>query len=81
MPEVLRLFGFSFMFYSNEHEPIHIHVVGKGGRARYVLSEENKCFVETECYKIKGSDMKRIREVISDNTDLFIEMWNHFFYE
>ena len=28
MPEVFRLFGYSFFFYSKEHEPLHIHVEG-----------------------------------------------------
>lgn len=31
MPEIFRAFGFSFMFFSREHEPIHVHVVGKDG--------------------------------------------------
>ncbi|MBP1541684.1 MAG: DUF4160 domain-containing protein, partial [Prevotella sp.] len=26
MPEVFRFFGFSFFFYSKEHEPVHVHV-------------------------------------------------------
>ncbi len=26
MPEVFRFYGFSFFFYSKEHEPLHIHV-------------------------------------------------------
>ncbi|MBE6256077.1 MAG: DUF4160 domain-containing protein [Prevotella sp.] len=29
MPEVFRFFGFSFFFYSREHEPLHIHVFNK----------------------------------------------------
>ena len=28
MPEVFRFFGFSFFFYSKEHEPVHVHVEG-----------------------------------------------------
>ena len=30
MPTLFTLFGLRFMFYSNDHEPIHVHVV-KGG--------------------------------------------------
>lgn len=26
MPEILRMFGMRFYFYSREHEPIHVHV-------------------------------------------------------
>ena len=35
MPEIFRFFGFSFFFYSREHEPIHVHVEGNGGYAVY----------------------------------------------
>ncbi|MCQ2171825.1 MAG: DUF4160 domain-containing protein [Bacteroidales bacterium] len=31
MPEIFRFYGFSFFFYSREHEPIHVHVEGNGG--------------------------------------------------
>lgn len=26
MPDIYRYFGFVFFFYSNEHNPIHVHV-------------------------------------------------------
>jgi len=37
MPEIFRFFGFSFFFYSKEHEPIHVHVEGSVGYAVYEL--------------------------------------------
>ena len=37
MPEIFRFFGFSFFFYSREHEPIHVHVEGNGGYAIFDL--------------------------------------------
>lgn len=30
MPKIYEYFGFIFFFFSNEHEPIHVHVT-KGG--------------------------------------------------
>ena len=30
MPKIYEYFGFIFFFFSNEHEPIHVHVM-KGG--------------------------------------------------
>jgi len=33
MPKIFEYFGFIFYFYSNEHEPIHIHVLHGAGRA------------------------------------------------
>lgn len=33
MPEIFRFFGFSFFFYSREHDPLHVHVEGMGIKA------------------------------------------------
>jgi hypothetical protein len=30
MPKIFEYFGFVFFFYSNEHEPIHVHVIKNG---------------------------------------------------
>ena len=27
MPKIYEYFGFIFYFYSNEHEPIHVHAI------------------------------------------------------
>lgn len=35
MPTLFILFGFRFMFYSNEHEPMHIHVVKGNTQAKF----------------------------------------------
>ncbi len=30
MPKIYEYLGFIFFFYSNEHEPIHVHVIKNG---------------------------------------------------
>ena len=44
MPEIFRFYGFSFFFYSREHEPIHVHVEGAEGFAKYNYDGNNICF-------------------------------------
>ena len=39
MPEIFRFYGFSFFFYSREHEPVHVHVEGNDGYAVYYLDD------------------------------------------
>ena len=56
MPEVFRFFGYSFFFYSREHEPVHIHIEGNDGYAIYDLEEDS--FIEREQYRIKKNDLK-----------------------
>ena len=64
MPEVFRLFGFSFFFYSKEHEPIHIHVEGNGGMAKF--DWDGTKFVLREKINIKANDMKKIQAAIDE---------------
>jgi hypothetical protein len=71
MPEVFRLFGFSFFFYSKEHEPIHIHVEGNGGMAKF--DWDGTKFVLREKINIKANDMKKIEAAIDENADLIIK--------
>jgi len=40
MPQLFTLFGLRFMFYSNDHEPIHVHVVKGGAEARFQVQPE-----------------------------------------
>lgn len=80
MPEVFRFLGYKFSFYANDHEPVHIHVIGKDGSAKFVWSEEEKKFLLTENFKIKGGDIRKIRQIIDDNADLIQDTWIQFFY-
>lgn len=77
MPEVFRLFGFSFFFYSKEHEPIHIHVEGNGGMAKF--DWDGTKFVLREKINIKANNMKKIQAAIDENADLIIKHWNNHF--
>ncbi len=77
MPEIFRAFGFSFFFFSREHEPIHVHVMGKGGFAKYIWDGEKFVFYEQR--DIKPSDLKKIKMMIDDNSDIIINHWNRYF--
>jgi hypothetical protein len=38
MPTVLRFGGFRVVIYPNDHRPAHVHVVGGGGQAVFLLN-------------------------------------------
>ena len=77
MPEIFRFYGFSFFFYSREHDPIHVHVEGSGGAAIFYW---NGSQFELKSNKgVKPNDLKRITKVIDDNKDIIVKLWNlHF---
>lgn len=77
MPEVFRFYGFSFFFYSKEHEPLHIHVEDNGGMAKFVWNG-----VEFELFEkqgVKTNDFKKIKKVIDENADIIISRWKEYF--
>lgn len=77
MPELFRLMGFKFLFHSREHGPIHIHVDGKDGYAKFNL--EDGGFVLDYSDGISPSDLNMIKEIVEKNKDLIIIRWNEYF--
>lgn len=79
MPELLRLFGLRFLFFSNDHEPLHIHVVKGSGK---LAAKAKFTLFPVELIENQGlskSELKMAEAVIEENKDLFAERWNEFF--
>lgn len=51
MPEIFRIFGMRFFFYSREHEPMHVHVKNADGRAKFDITQEGIVLVKNEGLK------------------------------
>lgn len=65
------------MFFSHEHEPVHVHVIGKGGDAKYIWNGEE--FVFYEQHNIKANDLKKIKMMIDENKDIIVKYWRRYF--
>ena len=76
MPEVFRIGGIIFFFYSNErNEPIHIHVRKAGGYAKFWIEP-----VELDFSKgIKTQDLALVEKIIIENLNIIKEKWHDFF--
>ena len=68
MPKIYEYFGFIFYFYSNEHEPIHVHVslgdkesifdlIMSNGELIKIMSERRKVL---RCYAKKTKISQRL---------------------
>lgn len=77
MPEILRMFGMRFFFYSREHEPIHVHVKNSDGKAKFDILPEGIVLVKNE--GIKTKDIKAAEMVLEENKELAIEKWKEYF--
>lgn len=42
MPKIFEYFGFIFYFYSNEHEPIHVHVMHGAKESIFDLNHDGR---------------------------------------
>ena len=77
MPEILRLFGFTYFFFSREHLPIHVHIEGAEGYAVYDLDGDR--FVQRYSKGIKAGDLRRIEAVLDENKDTIVKFWKRYF--
>ena len=75
MPTVLRIEGFRFFFFSDEHTPSHIHIEKGDGYARIEL-ESIKI---TDSYNLNSKELKKLRVLVQDNNEKLIKAWNEYF--
>ncbi len=73
MPVVFKKDGFKFFFYSNDHEPIHVHVRKGGGEAVFNLD----IIVELrESSGLKVKELSKAQELAEENKELIVKVWN-----
>lgn len=75
MPTIFIIFGFRFQFYSNDHTPIHVHVVKGTSRAKYNLFPVE--LINNQGFK--PSELKLIESIIEENVETISEHWNTYF--
>ena len=76
MPTVLRVEGYRFYFFSDEHLPIHIHVKKGGANAKITLVPE----IELDRnHGFKPGELKKIFKIVEENYDFMVNKWNETF--
>ena len=75
MPTIFELFGLRFFFYSDEHAPIHVHVV-KGDDDAKISLEPSIDVVYNR--GLKAKDLKRALQLAEMYKDDIIELWNKY---
>ena len=76
MPTVLRVGPYRFFFFSNEgNEPAHIHVESGDSYAKFWL--QPVALAKSGAYD--SGELNRIRKIVVEHCDLFVEKWNEYF--
>lgn len=85
MPKIFEYFGFIFYFYSNEHEPIHVHVQHGEKESIFELIMFDGKLQEIRIREKHGSkaltekDKRTVMEFIQKYYKNIIEKWVKFF--
>jgi len=75
MPTVAVIKGYRLFFYSNDHEPLHIHIEKDNKTAKYNLQP-------VELLKSKGfnaSELKTIGIIVENNIEQLKHKWYEYF--
>ncbi len=75
MPTLFILFGFRFFFWSNEHDPIHVHISKGDSEAKFDM--ENIELIEN--FGFKKNELKMIESILEENRDIIIARWKEYF--
>ncbi|MDO5446342.1 MAG: DUF4160 domain-containing protein [Prevotellaceae bacterium] len=75
MPTIFIFFGFRFLFYSNDHEPIHVHIIKGRCEAKYNIEPTNQVYN----HGFKPQEISMIESIITENHNVIKERWTQYF--
>lgn len=76
MPTLFEIFGLRFFFFSNEHEPIHVHAENGDGRVKIKVSPEIE-LVENKGMKPK--EVKKVLKIVKMYQSEICDEWTKYF--
>jgi hypothetical protein len=76
MPTVFTKDGFRFFFYSNDHEPVHVHVRRGSGEAVFIVGDE---VVLRESVGLKTGELSAAQDLAESQKQLIIRKWHEHF--
>ena len=85
MPKLYEYFGLIVLFYSNEHEPIHVHGKYEDRESKAEIIFENGKFVEVKIGSVVGKrplDKRRLakfEQLVELYRDDIVHKWIDFF--
>ena len=75
MPTVLRIGGLRVVIYSSDHRPAHVHVIGAGGEAVFILHCPDGPPALRESYGFKRPDLGGIEDALKGALAVLCAEW------
>ena len=85
MPKLYEYFGLVVFFYTNEHEPIHVHGEFQNGYARGEIFLRNGKIIRIVFSNVRGkrplpgNKMKDFRTLVKARADDIVQRWIEYF--
>ena len=85
MPKLYTYFGIIIMFYSNEHEPIHVHGKYQGNESKAEIIIDNGEVKEIHIKSVKGrsplpaNNLRDFRVFVDTYADEIVKKWIDYF--
>jgi len=85
MPKIYIYFGITVLFYSNEHEPVHVHGKYQGRESKAELLIENGKVLKIILKSVKGraplqpNNLKDFENFVNSYSDKIVQKWIDYF--
>ncbi len=85
MPKLYEYFGLIILFYSNEHEPIHVHGKHQGTEGKAEIIIDNGVIIEIRYSDVRGRgplptrQMRNFQMVVDYYAEEIVEKWIDYF--
>lgn len=76
MPTVLRFQGLRVVVYPNDHRPAHVHVVGGGGEAAFILHCPDEPPELRESFGFGRAELVRIKHALAEEISALCAEWS-----
>ena len=85
MPKLYEYFGLIILFYSNEHEPIHVHgkYQNQESKAEFIISEGQIIEIRYTTVRgrkpLSGNRLKDFQTVVEHHAENIVQKWIDYF--
>ena len=75
VPTIFKIDGYRFFFFSDEHNPEHIHIEKADSYARVELDN----LKVTDSFNLNSKELKKLLKLVKENKDKLQGAWNEHF--
>jgi hypothetical protein len=85
MPKIYEYFGLIILFYSSEHEPIHVHCKYQGKESKAEIIYKDGKFEEVIISEVQGKEpldlqnRKKFKKLVESYREDIVRKWIDFF--